>query len=434
MIYYNHMQFTRNQIMILGGAALAIALFIGVFIYLIPSLQQQSSDEPVKKITLSIWGIEDPGNFSTLTAQYTAAHPNVQLRYTQIPEDRYEHTLLNALATDTGPDILMVHRSWVKRYSDMIRAADHPQIQPSELRALFPAVVANDFIYLNYVFALPLSVDSPALFYNKGLFDKKGVAVAPKTWEDIQTLVPYFTEFTVNRQLQKSAIALGGTTKSITNAPDILSLLMLQFGAKNLETVGQRMAFESNAKNALDFYTQFSTPNNPSYTWNDSFANADNAFSSGLAAMTIGYSRDAKGLMQKNPYLDFGIYPMPQHDINNPINYADYWGLAVSVKSPNIKFAWRFIISATTDPAFASVYMTNSGNPPALRTLINTTLRDPKLGVFARQALTAHAPSQYEIGGYRAALSRAIDAVLAGRFNSQTALEKASLEINDLSQ
>ena len=420
--------------MILGGAAIAIALFIGIFIYLIPALQQQGSDEPTKKITLTIWGIEDPGNFSTMTSQYTAAHPNIQLRYTQIPEDRYERTLLNALATDTGPDIFMVHRSWVKRYSDMIRAADHPDIQPSELRNLFPEVVANDFIYLNYVFALPLYIDSPALFYNKDLFDKKGVAVAPKTWADIQTLIPYFTEFTVNRQLQKSAITLGGTTKSIANAPDILSMLMLQFGAKNLETPGQRVSFESNAKNALDFYTQFSTPNNPNYTWNDSFASADNAFSSGLAAMTIGYSRDSKDLMQKNPYLNFGIYPMPQLDVANPINYADYWGLGVSVKSPNIKFAWRFIISATTDPTLASLYMTTSGNPPALRTLINTTLRDEKLGVFARQALTARAPFQYDVAGYRAALSRAVESVLAGKFDSQTALEKASIEINDLSQ
>lgn len=426
------MQFTRKQLMILGGAALAIVLFIGIFVYLIPALQHESSDEPATKITLTIWGIEDPSNFSMLTAQYTAAHPNVQLRYTQIPEDRYERTLLNALATDMGPDILMVHRSWVHRYSTITMAADHPEIQPAELRSLFPDVVANDFTYLNYVFALPLYIDSPALFYNKDLFDKKGIAVAPKTWNDIKTLVPYFTEFTVSKQLQKSAIALGGTTRSITNAPDILSLLMFQFGATNLETIGKRTSFDVSAKNALDFYTQFSIPNNPSYTWNDSFANADNAFGSGDAAMIIGYSRDIKGLVQKNPYLDFGIYPMPQNDISDPVNYADYWGLGVSAKGPNIKYAWRFVISATTDPAFASLYMTRSGNPPALRTLINDTLRDPKLGVFARQALTARAPFQYEVDGYRTALSRAIESVLSGKFNSQSALEKASIEINDL--
>ena len=418
--------------MILGGVILAVALFIGIFIYLIPAVQQGSSDEPPTKITLTIWGIEDPSNFSSLTSQYTLAHPNVVLRYTQIPEARYEATLLNALATDTGPDILMIHRSWTQRYSDKIMAADHPEIQPAELRSLFPDVVAKDFVYLDYVFALPLYVDSPALFYNKTLFDRKGVAVAPKTWTDIKTLVPYFTEFTLSKQLQKSAIALGGTTKSITNAPDILSLLMLQSGAIGLETTGQRASFDANAKNALDLYTQFSTPNNPSYTWNDAFAHADNAFGSGDVAMTINYARDIKGLVQKNPYLDFGVYPMPQISTADPVNYADYWGLGVSAKSPNLKYAWRFVINTTTDPEFASLYMTHSGNPPALRTLINDTLRDPKLGVFARQALTARAPFQYEVNGYRTALSRAIESVLSGQFNSQSALEKAAIEINNL--
>lgn len=424
------MQFTRNQLMILGGAALAIVLFVGIFVYLIPALQQGNSDEPAVKTTLTVWGIEDPNNFSTLTAQYTVDHPNVVVRYTQIPEDRYERTVLNAMATDTGPDMLMIHRSWVERYSDKIVPADPSQIQSSEARALFPDIVARDFTYLNYVFALPFYIDSPALFYNKDLFNKKGVAVAPKTWGDIKTLIPYFTELTVSKQLKKSAIALGGTTNSMSNAPDILSLFMLQFGAQGLETSSERLTFDDSSKKATDFYLQFSTPNNPNYTWSDSFASATNAFGAGDVAMLLGYSRDITDLVKKNPYLDFGIYPMPQNDISNPINYADYWGLAVSAKSANIPLAWRFIINATTDTTLASLYMTQSGNPPALRTLINDSFRDTKLGVFARQALTAHAPFQYDDSVYKAALSRAIGSILSGQFDSKSALEKALTEIN----
>ncbi len=417
--------------MIIGGAILIIALFIGIFIYLIPSLQRSSADEPATKLTLTVWGIEDPGNFSELMSQYTVAHPNVLLRYTQIPEDRYEKTILNAMATGQAPDILMIHRSWVYRYSDKIMAAEYATIQPSELASLFPDVVSRDFVYLNYVFAMPLYIDSPALFYNKDLFNKKGVAVAPKTWGDIKTLIPYFTEFTVGNQLKKSAIAMGGSQKSITNAPDILSLLMFQFGAQGMDTIGQRVSFDEKAKDATDFYTQFSTPNNPNYTWSDSLANADNAFGSGDVAMTLNYARELPGLIQKNPYLDFGVYPMPQNDPSNPVNYADYWGLAVWAKSPNIHFAWKFIVDATTDPTLAAIYMKHSNNPPALRTLINSSLRDPRLGVFAKQALTARAPFQYDAAAYRTALSDAIDATLSGKFDSRSALERASATINN---
>lgn len=420
--------------MIIGGVALAVALFVGIFVFLIPTLQKGSSDEPATKITLTVWGIEDAGNFSELFSQYTAAHPNVRLRYTQIPEDRYEKTLLNAMATGQAPDILMIHRSWVYRYSDKIMAAEYEKIQPSEVKPLFPDIISRDFTYLNYVFALPLYIDTPALFYNKDLFNKKGVAIAPKTWGDIKTLVPYFTEFTIGKQLKKSAIALGGTERSMPNASDIASLFMLQAGVTNLESIGQRTSFDEQARDGIDLYTQFSTPNNPNYTWNDSFANADNAFGSGDVAMSLNYSREAKAMIQKNPYLDFGIFPMPQNDPSNPVNYADYWGLAVWAKSPNIPYAWRFVINATTNPALASLYMQRSGNPPALRELINSSLRDPNIGVFARQALTARAPFQYDATEYRAAISRAIESILAGQFDTRTALEKASTEINNLFQ
>ncbi|HAS95113.1 TPA: hypothetical protein DCS99_01680 [Candidatus Wolfebacteria bacterium] len=123
---------------------------------------------------------------------------------------------------------------------------------------------------------------------------------------------------------------------------------------------------------------------------------------------------------------------MPQQSVSNPTNYADYWGLAVSAKSPNLQWAWKAVIDMTTDSTLASTYLQSSNNPPALRSLINESLRDPRLGVFARQSLTARAPFQYEVEGYRTALSRAVESILTGQFDTQDALQRASVEINNL--
>lgn len=416
--------------MIIGAIVLAIALFVGIFVYLIPYLQKSDVDEPTSKVTLTIWGIDDLKNFGELLSQYSAAHPNIAINYRQIPEDRYEATLLNAMAIDEAPDILMVHRSWVYRYGDKILAADPARIQASDLTTLFPDVVSRDFVYSDYVFALPLYIDTPALLYNKDLFNGKGVATSPKTWGDIKLLVPYFTEFTASRQLKKSAIALGGSGQSIANASDILSLFMLQHGAQRLESMGAPTYFSDNTIDAADFYVQFATPSSPYYTWSDALGNADNLFGSGDVAMTLNYARDIPALRQKNPYLNFGIFPMPQQDTSSPVNYADYWGLAVSSKSPNAQWAWKFVTEATTNPTLATIYMRSSGNPPALRELINSSLRDPQLGVFARQALTARAPYQFDVAEYRTILSRSIESILTGQFAVKDALQKASTEIN----
>lgn len=416
--------------MIVGGGILAVILFVFVFIWLIPFLNKGNSNEPTSKITLTVWGIDDATNFGELFSQYTAAHPFVTLRYTQIPEVRYEKTLVNAMATDQAPDIFMIHRSWASRYDDKLASATADQITPSQASALFPAIVSRDFVLHNSVSALPLYIDSLALLYNKDLFDRKGVAVTPKTWGDIKTLVPYFTELTPSKQVKKSAIALGGSAKSIPNAADIISLFMLQFGSKSIEAQGQKTYFDDTARQGLNYYSQFSSPTDPSYTWNDSFANADDAFGSGDVAMSLHYSREIPDLIKKNPYLNIGVTGLPQNDLSNPVNYADYWGLTASIKGKNIPYAWSFIIAATTDPTFSSLYLKTSGTPPALRELINTSLQNPSIGVFAKQALTARAPFQNDATEYRNALSSGMEAILNGQFDSKTALEKASVEIN----
>jgi ABC-type glycerol-3-phosphate transport system substrate-binding protein len=427
-----YMSLTQTQIKIIGGGVLAVALFIGIFIYLIPYLNRGSSDEPTTKITLNVWGIEDASHFGSIFSQYKAAHPLVTVLYTQIPEDRYEKTLLNAMATDQGPDIFMTHRSWINRYSDRIMSASQEQLTPAQVSSLFPDIVYRDFIFHDYVYALPLYIDSLALLYNKDLFNQKGVAVTPKTWGDIKTLIPYFTEFTPNKQIKKSAIALGGSAESIPNASDIISLFMLQGGSQSIERPDQRITFDTKAEQGVARYNQFSTPTNASYVWSDSFKNANDAFGSGDVAMSLHYSREIPTLINKNPYLNFAVTGMPQDNPSAPVNYADYWGLTVSLKSPNIKYAWNFIIAATTDPTLASIYLKQSGNPPALRELINTSLKDPNFGVFAKQALTAHAPFQYDVTGYRNALSQGMEAILNGQFNVTDALSKTSAEINKL--
>lgn len=426
------MSLTRNQIMIIGGALLAIALFIGIFIYLIPALTKGNSEEPKSKIVLTVWGIDPIANFGETFSQYTTAHPLITFRYTQVPEDRYEKALLNAMATDQAPDIFMIHRSWASRYNDKLISAEQNQMTPGQLSVLFPDIVSRDFVSQGYVSALPLYIDSLALLYNKDTFNNKGVAVTPKTWGDIKTLIPYFTEFAANTQLTKSAITLGGSAKSIPNAADIMSLFMLQFGSKTVEAPSQHIDFDQGAEKGVSYYSQFSSPSNPAYTWNDSFGNAENSFGSGDVAMSLHYSREIPALVKKNPYLDFGISAMPQNDLSNPINYADYWGLTVSIKSPNKRYAWNFIIAATTDPVLSSLYLKNSGTSPALRETINTSLNDPQIGIFAKQALTAHAPFEYDASGYRDALSRSMESILNNQLDITSTLGKAAAEINTL--
>ncbi len=413
--------------MIIGGAILAVVLFIVVFIVVIPALQTGSSTEPSSKITLTVWGVDDENYFSAIETSYTAAHPNVAISYVQYPEDKYENALLNAMALGKGPDIFMIHRSWIDRQGNKMSPVSESQFPFVNIRNLFPQIVENDFTYKKTVYALPLYLDTLALVANRDQFNIKGIAVQPTTWGDIKTLIPYFTQFGSSHQLQKSAITLGGSLTSFRNAPDLLSLLMLQYGDKSLSSLGETVSGGRAAdQNALSFYTQFASPQNQYYTWDDKFGSDFDAFANGDAAMTFAYARQLDDIRKKNPTINLSVIPMPQENPSSPVNYADYWGLTVSKQSQNARFAWQFIIDLTTNPTSNSQYLQASNRPPALLTSINQYFTNPDLGVFAKQSLTAQAPYEYDHAAYRRAFSDMIQSTVSGNLTIINALNKAA--------
>ena len=117
---------------------------------------------------------------------------------------------------------------------------------------------------------------------------------------------------------------------------------------------------------------------------------------------------------------------------SQPVNYADYWGLAVSNQSRNPEIAWNFIMYFTADQTVAEKYIQESKRPPALRSLIQKYLNDLDLGVFSQQALTARSWPQPDSSAVRRIFSDMIESISSGRLSVDRALEQAENEINEL--
>lgn len=421
---------TRNQLIILGTVAFIIIFFILGLLGIIPIFKSPEQQQANVQTPITFWGVDSSTNFKNVFELYAKSHPNVNVKYQQFDANEYENALLNALATGKGPDVFMFHRSWLPKHGDKITPASDTQFSLYNLRQLFPDVMEKDFVSTQKVMALPLYLDSLALFYNKDIFNSKGVALTPLTWDDFKNLIPALTEFDFSHNVKKAAAAIGGSNNSINKASDLLSLLMLQTNPAFSDYANRKNNFGNKALEAFNFYLQFSDSSQSTYTWSDSFSNSINAFASGDVAMIFNYSREIKELKQKNPYLNFGVAAMPQFTPNSPVNHADYWGLAVSKQSKNAPTAWSFIISLTTNQQIVDAFVKDSNSPPALRTLINQYLNDANMGVFAKQALTAKSVYQSDKNIFSQSISDMIESVLTGKMNSEKALQQAAAAIN----
>ena len=427
------MNFSKNQTIIIISVISIIAFFIIAFVFFGREGGGGLGGDSGEQIELSFWGVENESAILKLTELYASANPGVRISYQQFDENNYEKSLLNALASGQGPDIFMLHNSWLPKHYDKIAPIKDQLSLTDFSNNLFPGVVTQDFVKDNTIYALPLYLDTLAFIYNKDYFDAKAVALPPKTWESFQNSIPRLKENDFSGKIAKAAGAIGGSEKSVDKASDLLSLIMLQSGAAMENEYGKIDFANANNLNAFNFYLQFANPTNQYYTWNDNLRPSLDNFANETVGAIFNYSSAIPKIKTKNPFINIAISPMLQFSGADQLpNYADYFGLTVSNQSKNSAWAWHFIQSATTQEQFAEEYLRASGRPPALRNLIQKYLNDSNIGVFAKQAMTAESWKQPDNNEVKKIFSNAIESVLNGKLSPQKALEEAGNRINNL--
>lgn len=387
---------------------------------------------------LVVWGpLDDTETLRPLLDAFAASQRRsgrVEIEYKKVsPLDQYEERLRTALAEGRGPDVFLVHASWIPRWLGTMLPAPDEVVTARQVREEFVQTVAEDAIVNNRIAGLPLFVDSLALYVNRDLLNAAGIARPPSTWTEAQSVVRRTTRFNPREaaQIDQHGITLGAA-RNVNRAPDILSVLMLQnLGDAPMVQDDGTMAFggDQRAIEALRFFTSFSNPGKDIYTWTLTSDYSLDAFAEGEAALMLNYSYHRPTLRLKNPRLNFALAPLPQVNPGSPVTYASSWAFAVSRTTPNPLPAWQLIRFLTGEEQ-ARAYLKSSGYPPARRDLVDEFKSDPELGVFAEQSLTARTWRQPDNRVVDRVFAEAIDAVVSGRDTEEGALRRAAEQID----
>ena len=426
----------RQAIIIFGGIALVIVFFVVIFL----NLRKPANSGPAIKLT--VWGTEDAGAFAPIASSY----PYGTVTYKQIDPADYQSELLSALAAGTGPDVFEIGNRELPKWLSVITplpATYAQEFGSLQLSQDFPDVVAQDFTAETPsgtlgIYGLPLSVDTMVMIYNKDLFNTAGIAVPPTTWDQFDGDIAKLRALDSQGDIVQAAAAIGGTEASIPEAPDLLSLLMLQNGTQMTDarnTSAQFASANGNGLAAFNFYLQFANPTSPNYTWNDNMGNDIDSFVAGKTAIIFGYESDLATIAAKAPFMNYGIAAMPQPTgATVAVNYPRYNGFVVAKASPQAVYAWNFILYLTTTDSVEKMYVGATGAPPALRTEIQADANDPNLSVFAAQALTAKSWYEADDAQIDGIFNTAIQNVLSGADDSTKALNQAAAAVTAVMQ
>jgi multiple sugar transport system substrate-binding protein len=454
------------------------------------------------EVRLEVWGLFDDSDvMQKAISEYQKRNPRVrEIVYKKLTVDSYENELMEALATGAGPDIFLIHNTWLPKHKEKLAPApadnlssdQSPVLTPKQVQDNFPDVVSADFVSDEKVYALPLSVDSLALYYNKDLLNQAGISTPPAIWLDFDDAVKKISRVDSFGNINLAGAAMGmssdasaGTGK-INRATDILTLLMMQSGANMIDSQTGQAAFANFTKatyggelspgeSALAYYTKFSNPTAAEYTWNSLQHNSKDSFVEGKTAMMLNYSWLVPQIQTKAPKLSFGIAKVPQNKDKSgnglDIDFANYWGYAVSKnKAPNQGFAaeaqqnkrtyatdeqriaeaWKFVRYLTMPPAAsaglpvapsgdksvnfdpAAEYVANQAKPAARRDLIEKQKSNILLSPFAQGNLIAKSWPQPDNLAVERIFDDMIDDVALKGLKVHDAIQRAQSAVNVL--
>jgi len=414
---------------------------------------------------LIVWGFVDEDTMKPIIQDFKNENKGIEVKYFKKALDgNYENNAMNSILSGEGPDVWAMPNDWVYRHKDKLAPLPQELIKSKDinLSEYFVKPIINDNIIDKQVYGLSPSVDLLRIYYNPVLYDKakenfmdshrdqeeltsKIGAIFEKfpiTWDEFNQIEPYLTIKNGNF-IQTSAVAMG-TSNNVSYSQDILTLLMIQNQTKMISDDATQAVFNLPIKsasgtdiyagrNSLDFYSKYSDPSSPYYTWNSSMPNDVDAFLQGKVTMIFGYSNLGLNFQQLYPDFNFEVAKAPQiGDINSLVDYAKYTTYTVPSYSKQQTNAWKFITLLSIDGA--NGYVSTTKELPSHIESVEPKLRDRGNGSPDNDQLktaTTLAKGRYPVDvDYQ--LKEAITRVVTRAQSPQASLDTAATNITTL--
>lgn len=161
----------------------------------------KSSEGKTTQLAFAIWDSKQQAAMQKMAEAYTKEHPNVKIdvQLTPYKGGEYWTKLEAAMAGGTAPDVMWLNALHAESYVDggmLLPLTEKIKEVGLDLDANFPKAVIDLYRLKGDVYAMPKDFDTNAVWYNKEIFDKAGIAY-PKdgwTWDQMVEIAKKLTD------------------------------------------------------------------------------------------------------------------------------------------------------------------------------------------------------------------------------------------------
>lgn len=366
---------------------------------------------------LKVWILEnDSHGYDGVIEAFKKANPEYkntkivienQWNYSTYAE--YEKMLLSTLADGNGPDIFSVYANGSSYLDNRLEPIPtdilNPEVIQKEYDRLFEELIVQNISKDypgTYIKWIPIWYEGMGVFYNRDIIEK-----IPLTWNEIDE------KFLTMGNTTSVPVWIGIESSYLPNISDIITLFLLQHGAKSYQDIGDKWATainrylaygssnplegtDTNAKNVSYFRDEMKEKK---YHIIDLFVGGKIGFILWYPSLAteIEDSMKRAGIDKTDFTLATEIVPQFESDKKKQANLARYWYFAISKNTKNPYHAAKFLTFLTTAEAWEAFHKSFPYYIPA-RIDIQEKYKDtPLSSKLPRTSLASFNPKEYSI-------------------------------------
>ena len=304
------------------------------------------------------WGGEGQKQFEYMLTEFNKSQDKVVAKYV-LQQDMITK-FLTASVTGEAPDIMFWDRYRTALYAP--KGVLHPindymkrdGIKEEEFYSEAIKELTND----GNLYGLPLTVDNRSLFYNKTMFEEKGIK-PPTTWEEMREAAKKLTVWNGDK-MEVSGLSLSDV--------GLFNMWIQQAGGQMLNDEQNKTAFNSQAGlDVLDFWSQLMFEDKV-YTlgFESGLGEGVDAFATGKVAMTYTGPWMLSTYESYGDDLDFGIVAPPAGPNGDKGGLMGGFGLVIPESAKHKEEAWELMKWWLSQPENAATYAKMSKNIPGV--------------------------------------------------------------------
>ena len=138
------------------------------------------------RVTVAEYSAKTGPYFEEVKKEFEAANPGITIKYEVVPWDVLLQKLTTDITAGTNADLSIIGTRWLIDFVQQDVAEPLDSYITPEFKDRFIDTFLQPSIMGGHTYGLPIAASARAMYYNKELFEKAGIAKPPATWTELQ--------------------------------------------------------------------------------------------------------------------------------------------------------------------------------------------------------------------------------------------------------